>query len=194
MEKNELKFDELMQLYNYISEEERHFNSLELEYRKLASQWLLVALGAVGFVITKQEIVPVNIWVLVIGICFAASIGIMVLWLLDLKVYHELLNSVFSEGLELEKKYQHYFPQIRKNMVDSQHGGNTTKRVILFYFFSVLLLFFVANISIWMMELESLKIPILFNTLSVIAIFLIYRLMDKDSKAIKKSLKSIAQK
>jgi hypothetical protein len=194
MEKDELKFDELMQLYNYISEEERHFNSLELEYRKLASQWLLVSLGAVGFVITKQEIVPVNIWVLVIGICFAASIGIMVLWLLDLKVYHELLNSVFSEGLELEKKHQHYFPQIRKNMVESQQGGNTTKRVILFYFFSVLLLFFVANISIWMMELESPTIPVLFNNLSIISIIFIYKLMDKDSKAIRKSLKSKAEK
>lgn len=193
MEKNEHNFDQLMQLYNYISEEERHFNTLELEYRKLASQWLLVSLGAIGFVITKQEIVPINIWVLVIGICFAASIGIMVLWLLDLKVYHELLNSVFFEGLELEKKHPHYFPQIRKNMVESQHEGNTTKRVILFYFFSVLLLFFVANISIWMIELATPILPILFNSLSLIMIVFIFKLMDKDSKNIKKTLESKSQ-
>lgn len=190
MEKNEPNFDQLMQLYNYISEEERHFNTLELEYRKLASQWLLVSLGAIGFVITKQEIVPVNIWVLVIGICFAASIGIMVLWLLDLKVYHELLNSVFFEGLKLEKKHPHYFPQIRKNMIESQQGGNTTKRVILFYFFSVLLLFTVANISIWMMELKNTYSPLIFNTLSGILIVFIYKLMDKDSKSIKKVLET----
>lgn len=105
MTKKELSFDQLIELYNHIGEEERHFNTLELEYRKLASQWLLVSLGAIGFVLTKQELMPLNVWALVIAICIAASVGIFVLWLLDLKVYHELLHAAFVEGVALENYY-----------------------------------------------------------------------------------------
>lgn len=77
--KQDLSFEQLIQVYVLIGEEERHFNKLELEYRKLASQWLLVSLGAIGFVITKENTVPVNIWLLVIAICIASSIGILIL-------------------------------------------------------------------------------------------------------------------
>lgn len=182
MNYKELTFEQLMQLYNHIGDEERHFNGLELEYRKLASQWLLVSLGAIGFVLSKQEIVPVNIWALIIAICCAASIGILVLWLLDLKVYHELLHSAFKEGVKLEKSHPEIFPQIRNNMLHSQTGGDIIKRVILYYFFSILVLIFIANISIWMMELETTYISFLFNIASLILSFLIYKMMTKKSE------------
>src|SRR5690349_11361873 len=100
----ERTFDELMELYNHIGAEERHFNELELEYRKLGSQWLLVSLGAIGFVLGKGGELPVNGWVLVIGICTAATIGIFILWMLDIKVYHELLHAAFREGVLLERQ------------------------------------------------------------------------------------------
>ena len=38
MYKEEMDFDKLMKVYDHIGEEERHFNELELEYRKLASE------------------------------------------------------------------------------------------------------------------------------------------------------------
>ena len=73
-----LTFNQVMQLYNHIAEEERHFNSLELEYRKLASQWLLESLTAtIGFVLGKDKF-PINNWGLVIAICLATSIGILI--------------------------------------------------------------------------------------------------------------------
>ena len=147
--KADLSFDQLMEIYNHIGEEERHFNTLEMEYRKLASQWLLVSLGAIGFILSKQELVPINIWALVIGICMAASVGILVLWLLDLKVYHELLHGAFREGVLLENEFE-ILPQIRNNMVKSQSGGDIISKVILYYFFSILLLIVIANISVWL--------------------------------------------
>lgn len=182
MQNEKLTFEQLMQLYNHIGEEERHFNSLELEYRKLASQWLLVAMGAIGFVLTKQEIVPINIWALIIGICSAATIGILVLWLLDLKVYHELLHSAFKEGVQMEKTYPNIFPQIRINMINSQIGGDIIKRVILYYFFSVLVLIVIANIAIWMMQLESTLLTFSFNVCSLIIAFIIYKTMTQKSE------------
>lgn len=181
MTKNDLSFEQLMEIYNHIGEEERHFNSIEMEYRKLASQWLLVSLGAIGFVLGKDNTVPINIWLLVIGICVAASIGILVLWLLDLKVYHELLHAAFREGVLLEKKYSQVLPQIRTNMVNTQIGGDIIKKVILYYFFSILLLIFIANIAIWMFTPLHIWWSIGFNVLSATIVVFIYKLMTKKS-------------
>lgn len=182
--KNKLSFDQVVQLYNHIGEEERHFNQLELEYRKLASQWLLVALGAIGFVISKENLVPINVWILVISICLSASIGIFVLWLLDIKVYHELLHSAFKEGVALEKEYPELLPQIRNNMVNSQTGGDVIKRVILYYFFSILLLILIANIAIWMSFIFNLWISIVVNFISCIVLYFIFRILNAKSSRV----------
>lgn len=182
MNREELTFDQLMEIYNHIGEEERHFNTLEVEYRKLTSQWLLVSLGAIGFVLSKQEIVPVNIWALVIGICIAASFGILVLWLLDLRVYHELLHSAFKEGVALENEFPNLLPQIRNNMLKSQTGGDIITKVILYYFFSVLLLVAIANIATWMYIGSNLVVCGVINLISVLLLSLIYSFMTRNSR------------
>lgn len=190
MQKENLSFDQLMGIYNHIAEEERHFNELELEYRKLASQWLLVSLGAVGFVLSKQELVQINAWVLVMGICVAASIGILILWMLDLKVYHELLHAAFRERVLLERQYKTILPQIGSNMVNSQTGGDIISKVILFYFFSVLLLIVIANIALWMYSPATMLVNLLANGFSAGLLFWVlqkmrvrsYRLFDIEEK------------
>ncbi len=181
MTKKDLPFDQLIEIYNHIGEEERHFNMLELEYRKLTSHWLLVSLGAIGFVLSKQEFVPVNIWAMVIGICIAASLGIMVIWFLDMKVYHELLHAAFREGVMLEREYPQYLPQIRNNMVKSQLGGDIIKRVMLYYFFSILLLILIANISVWMLFTANLWTCIGVNVVSVFLLFMAHKVMSHKS-------------
>lgn len=181
MQKKDLSFDQLMAIYNHIGEEERHFNTIEMEYRKLASQWLLVSLGAVGFILSKKELVPINSWGLVIGICLAATVGILVLWLLDLKVYHELLHGAFKEGVLLENEFPQILPQIRNNMVKSQTGGDIITKVILYYFFSVLLLVMIANISVWMFATVDRWLCFFTNLTSALLLFIIYRLMTKRS-------------
>jgi len=179
--RQDLDFNQLMEIYNHVGEEERHFNSLEVEYRKLASQWLLVSLGAIGFILTKQELVHLNQWVLVTGVCLAASIGILVLWLLDLKVYHELLHSAFKEGVKLEDEFPLLLPQIRNNMVNSLRGGDIIKKVILFYFFSILLLLVIANISVWMLTGQQPVLCFCINVISAILLALIFLAMTKKS-------------
>jgi hypothetical protein len=181
MEKKDLSFDQLMEIYNHIGEEERHFNGLELEYRKLASHWLLATLGAIGFLLSKKEDVPVNIWALVIGICLAASVGILVIWFLDMKVYHELLHAAFREGVKLEREFPQFLPQIRNNMVKSQLGGDIIRRVMLYYFFSILLLAVVANISVWMYCLSCQVVGIAVNVSSLGFLFFLFKVMRHSS-------------
>lgn len=181
MTKKDLSFDQLMEIYNHVGEEERHFNGLELEYRKLASHWLLVTLGAIGFVLSKKEVVPINIWVLVIGICVAASVGILVIWFLDMRVYHELLHAAFREGVRLEKEFPTLLPQIRNNMVKSQMGGDIVKRVMLYYFFSIVLLVIVANISVLMYTPSRPMLVIFVNITSMLFSFLLFKVMRHGS-------------
>lgn len=181
MTRKDLSFEQLMEIYNHIGEEERHFNNLELEYRKLTSHWLLVSLGAIGFVLSKKEVVPINIWALVIGICIAAIIGILVIWFLDMRVYHELLHAAFKEGVRLEREFPEFLPQIRNNMVKSQQGGDIIKRVMLYYFFSILLLIAIANISVWMLFPDQVWINLIINALSVMVLIVIFSLLSKKS-------------
>jgi len=180
MKKRDLSFDQLMEIYNHIGEEERHFNSLELEYRKLASHWLLVSLGAIGFVLSKKEVVPINSWILVIGICVAATVGILVIWYLDMKVYHELLHAAFREGVKLEREFPDYLPQIRNNMIKSQSGGDIIKRVMLYYFFSILLLAVIANIAVWMFSPDNLWWCIGSNIISFFLLYLIFKALRNN--------------
>ena len=192
MYKDEMDFEKLMKIYDHIGAEERHFNELELEYRKLASQWLLVALGAIGFVLTKQDELPVSDWLLVIGICIAASVGIFVLWMLDLKVYHELLHAAFKEAVYLEYKYPDLLPKVRINMIKSQSSGDIITKVMLFYFFSILLLISIADISVWMYNKESVLINVAVNVFSIVLLTMLYRIMiNKSDREFKRELDKI---
>jgi hypothetical protein len=107
--------------------------------------------------------------------------GILVLWLLDLKVYHELLHGAFKEGLLLEKKYPKILPQIRNNMWKSQTGGDVIKKVILYYFFSILLLLILANIAIWMFILIKFWVCIIINVSSIFILFGVFKMMSNKS-------------
>ena len=43
--------------------QERHFNQLQTEYRKLASTWLLAAFGAIGLLLTNSSFaLPIDTW------------------------------------------------------------------------------------------------------------------------------------
>jgi hypothetical protein len=97
-----------------ISESERHFNQLGSQYRLLASTWLLAALGAIGYVLTAEHLVVPAINIIVL-ITLAGSAGILLLWVIDLLVYHRLLDANFLEGLRIESRFDE-LPQVRYAM------------------------------------------------------------------------------
>lgn len=131
-----IKRDEFENVWNVFQEigiEERHFNQLQSSYRTLASTWLLAGFTGIGFVISKETInVPIDRLLIVAGIGLAISIGLIMLWNLDLMVYHQLLSACFEEGLMLEKKYP-WLPSIRINMMARMKGRGVIPRVVWFY-------------------------------------------------------------
>lgn len=149
-------------LIGHIGEHERHFNVLEADYRKLSSAWLLACLGACGYILKKDGIGSLEEswrWYLIFGICIAGSVGIGILWMLDIKVYHRLLHSFFKEGVRLEVENLWLNP-IRINMTKSQKSGDIVDKVQYFYFLSILLLLLISDIAIFQLDLFP-KLPLI---------------------------------
>jgi hypothetical protein len=142
-----LKDDKLvMELVNHIGDQEKHFNSLETQYRLLASTWLLASLGAMGFLLQKKNDLFIDKYLLIGFIGFISSIGIFLLWILDIKVYHKLLNCVFLQGVNLEQKYD-WLPKIRTDMLLTIETGDVTKSTGLYYMGSCIILLLISIVA-----------------------------------------------
>ncbi|MBU0680571.1 MAG: hypothetical protein KKD73_04025 [Proteobacteria bacterium] len=128
------KFNNIWKVITEIGLQERHFNDLQSRYRTLASTWILAAFSAIGFLIAQEKTVFLASPTLFIvsGIGVALSIGIILLWNLDIMVYHQLLAACFREGLLLEEKHP-WLPRIRIRMMARTSGQGVIPRVVWFY-------------------------------------------------------------
>jgi hypothetical protein len=134
---------------------ERHFNNLEAEYRKLASIWLLAAFAGMGFILKEnsQMAFPREIALMAIGL--AASIGIFLLWIVDLLVYHQLLDACFMQAKEIEKTYKE-LPHVRSSMEQTQGSGKivTTKLRWFYILLTAAPVVFSAPLFVWWCQKE----------------------------------------
>lgn len=124
---------EVWAMVQEIGTGERHFNNLQHNYRALASTWLLAMLAGTGYVYT-EEMLPLPPGTLSLFLGFASLCGFTLIWLLDLRVYHLLLDAYFAAGLRLEEQHK-WLPRIRHNMLTGQ-GGEThgvLNKVVRFY-------------------------------------------------------------
>jgi len=127
------KFENVWKVFTELGVAERHFNDLQTRYRALASTWLLASFAATGFILSQTNLsIPIDRLLLIAGVGVAASIGILLLWNLDLKVYHQLLSAGFAEGCRLEQAYP-WLPQIRTGMRNRVGRRGVLPRVIWFY-------------------------------------------------------------
>lgn len=111
---------------------EQHFNELKSGCRALASGWLLAAFGAMGFLLTQSVPADLPVEVLILCVGLAGSAGLLLLWVLDLLVYHRLLDAYFSAAREIELAHPG-LPQVRGRMIESQPGGQATTYQAWFY-------------------------------------------------------------
>jgi hypothetical protein len=137
--------DELWAFYCEIGLSERHFNTIQEKYRLLASTWLLGAIAAVAYLYTHQHGFPFRATALGAAIGFVSSIGISLLWILDIKVYQSLLSSYYEEGLLLEEG-QPWLPQIRTR-IRSRFKGKLPVYISVFYTGSMAFLFVIGIVQ-----------------------------------------------
>jgi hypothetical protein len=153
-----LAWDILKELGN----SERHFNNLEAEYRKLASIWLLAGFAGMGFILKENPQLALPREIALVAIGLAASIGIFLLWIVDLLVYHQLLDACFIEAKKIEKTHPQ-LPQVRSSMEHTQGGGKVvTTRLRWFYILLTAPVVFAAPLFVlWCQKQYSLKAAII---------------------------------
>lgn len=135
--------DQSVKIYAEIGAYERHFNAIQSIYRGMASTWLVAAFTAIGFVLFKEDKPSVIVFspeLIIAYIALFACIGMLMVWNLDVKVYHRLLVACFSTG----KKYEdsNFLPKIRTAMdLNKESIGNG---LVVFYLFGILSLLIIA--------------------------------------------------
>ena len=178
---------EIIAIYNHISEVENRFNNIELSYRKLASHWLLVALGAIGYLITiKYEGGEID-WLLIFFIGLAASVGVAIIWYLDSHVYHRLLDAAYLAGKKLEDDYV-FLPRIRNEMSFKKkyhHYSAVSK----YYFTSCILLLTISTLASYnllknRLEIANCALLIILITFEVIGLIVLYYMMKEKFDSI----------
>jgi hypothetical protein len=115
-----------------LRDSEEHFNGIKAKCRTLASTWLLAAFAAMGFMISEEISISIPVEVVILGLGLAAASGMLLLWVLDLLVYHRLLDAYFIEAVSLEQNYPQ-LPQVRQQMIASMPRGQTTGYQVWFY-------------------------------------------------------------
>lgn len=156
---------------NELSGNERHFNTLQANYRMMAAGWLAAAFTGIGFVLEKNTTVGPLQPLFVNGvIALMGCAGILLAWILDLRVYHALLDACFISGLKLEQEHK-WLPQQRSNMI--RLTGNATKNVIWFYLTGFILLSVTAAAFFSMRVYQGQPGGNLFTSLLTGAIFLV---------------------
>jgi hypothetical protein len=148
---SEEAYKQLWNSYCELGEMQRHFGNAQSRYRALASTWMLAAMVGIGFVVEKKlEIIPTELLVGLIGV--VASVGLGLLWVIDLLVYQRLLDAAYIEGRSLETA-QPWLPQVRNNM-RRLLGGEGLRLITLFYMVSIVFMGAVGGIGfgLWLFE------------------------------------------
>jgi hypothetical protein len=110
-EKNEKEI--ISKLYLSLGEAERKLNEIQNTYRTIASSWMLATMGAIGFVLsTKSFEVGINQYLVCWLLALAGAVSIVVIWLLDMRVYQRLLGRFYAEGRAMELG-EPWLPQVR---------------------------------------------------------------------------------
>lgn len=128
-------FESVWKIVQECGEEERHFNTLQSVYRGVASSWLLATFGAVGYLLFDKDGHDFHTW-MAPAVCILGALGVSLLWMLDLHIYHRLLVAAFVQGRALELKFA-WLPQIRNTMLEFTNGA-VRKRLAWYYFFTTL--------------------------------------------------------
>lgn len=93
-------------LYNDLVQYENHYNILQNKYKGLATTWLIATFIGIGYILSGYEVgLSVNIFLALMLLCLLSSLGIFLLWFVDIGVYYKFIESIFLEALKLEKKY-----------------------------------------------------------------------------------------
>jgi hypothetical protein len=156
-EVNKELFERVWKVVKECGEEERHFNQLQGIYRGLASTWILATLGAVGYLLFPKDQAAITLsktYFVAATVCFVCASGVFLISILDLIVYHELLEAVFQQGCKLEQEFE-WLPQFRTNMLGKKKG--LVRKSIACYYVGTIGVPLIASFCFMVLFLNDLK-------------------------------------
>ncbi|TAL25600.1 MAG: hypothetical protein EPO01_03480 [Aquabacterium sp.] len=127
-----LDLTQAIQILDKLTSSEEHFDTMKSTCKSLASTWLLATFAGMGFALTQKFEFAIATELITFGISVAGAIGIFLIWVLDLLVYHRLLDASFIEALKLEQRFAQ-LPQVRHGMIAALPDGQTPHHEQWFY-------------------------------------------------------------
>lgn len=119
--------------YWALADYEKHLNTIQGAIRTLVVNWILGFGTALAILmrgnVTSLLMPPAQTCIVV---CFLASAGIFLFWIIDQKVYQRLLGGVFLAGLRIEKQDPR-FPPMRLLMLERFNGQGASTWLKWFY-------------------------------------------------------------
>jgi hypothetical protein len=151
---NDEEYKQIWSFYRELGVVERHFDNLQARYRALASTWLLAGLAGSGFVLSERPNLLIPRELIIAGIGVGGSIGIYLLWVLDLLFYHRLLDAAYIEARNLETTHQ-WLPQVRNN-IRGLLGGKGLSLVVWFYVAGTEVMALIGGVGLflWLISLQ----------------------------------------
>lgn len=141
----------------------RYHGTIQANYRLIASTWLLATFAAIGFLLSKDNILPFNHLIAVPIACSLGIIGLYLIWYEDTFVQELLLDINVVEALELENEYP-WLPQMHHRFLNLYQNTNARYVKVLFFIGCKSILFFIMAVSL---GIYLYKISILWMFFSV---------------------------
>lgn len=112
-----LKKTDIIEIYSNINDQINNLRQTEFTLRALLATWFAAISASIGFVLVNHDKIVVykpesfvNVNSAVFFVCAAIALvgwwGLLLIWRLDIRIYHRLLDSYFRGALEFEEKYE----------------------------------------------------------------------------------------
>jgi len=83
-----------------------HYNASKVKNKLVSMTWIIASFVGFGYLLSGQEVgLPLNTLTTISLLACLSTIGLMLLWFLDVVVYHRLIESIFTEQLILEDTF-----------------------------------------------------------------------------------------
>ncbi len=93
-------------IYSKIEAYRFYLNDVQFKYKKLASTWLFATFLGIGYILSGYEAdIPLHPLLCISFVSIFSSIGLVLLWFLDVGIYQRIIDVLFGENLKLENKY-----------------------------------------------------------------------------------------
>lgn len=170
-------------LYSKIESYQSHYNAVKTKYKVLGLTWILATFAGIGYLLAGKEVgLPISKLIAISLLCLVSSSGLLLIYFLDISIYHRLLEALYRGALELENKNP-FLAKTNHTMKPLLFKHNTGPEVLdaLFYVYFIFTLLIIGNATFYMqyssknLLLTSILACIFFIFNILISIFLILR-------------------